>query len=170
MEPKEKLLFVPIIPEAKSEGKIWLSHQVVGLALEIHQSQEVRSLRKSGAENEPCNRFDLYVRFDGMKALLYLDETRLSALEDFITAYDSPDLSFESIYEQIKTNMIDSDGALERAATDELPEDRQALIQRAVDVSLAQSDTSAGRYTRVRMGMPEEYSEFMALLSRVRSK
>ena len=99
LRAREKLLFVPVVPEGKTqEKKMWLSYQVIGLA--IHTNEEYVSnppLRAPSSADRPSNQRVLYKQLNGMPLSLYLSEERVDALSNFAYAYDHPTLPIKPL-------------------------------------------------------------------------
>ena len=95
----DKLLFVPIAPDGKThDAKIWLSYQVIGLAIDTNEKLELPPTPNPLQSRAPrINRHALYEQFFGMPVRLYLNEERVAALLDFADAYDDPTLSIEPL-------------------------------------------------------------------------
>jgi hypothetical protein len=99
LRDNDKLLFVPIVPEGKTQDtKIWLSYQVIGLALHTNDQLDSPPAPHISQSEEPkINRHALYEQFQGMPVRLYLNEEHVAALLDFAEAYDDLSLSIEPL-------------------------------------------------------------------------
>ena len=92
LRESDRLLFVPSMPEGKThEKKIWLSYQIIGLALHAYERQGTTQMRPPPSQDRPTDRHALYEQLLGTRVRLNLDKEGVNAFVHFATANDKPD-------------------------------------------------------------------------------